>query len=195
MEKKLDLRIQKTHIALTDAFLSLLNQKRFDNITVAEICDSAMVRRATFYKHFGDKYEFFTYTIRKIKEDFRKKNCDNIQTQMPADPYVQILRNIMDFLDESGLRVRSVMESDAYPILMEILSEEIYRDVMECFREDERNGKVFPMSLELMAQAYTGTIFYVAKWWILHKDQMPKEEVVTQLTALMQKSYQFEFEK
>ena len=45
---------------------------------------------------------------------------------------------------------------------MEILSEEIYRDVMECFREDERNGKVFSMSLELMAQAYTGTIFYVA---------------------------------
>jgi hypothetical protein len=33
---------------------------------------------------------------------------------------------------------------------------------MECFREDERNGKVFSMFLELMAQAYTGTIFYVA---------------------------------
>ena len=45
---------------------------------------------------------------------------------------------------------------------MEILSEEIYRDVMECFREDERNGKVFSMFLELMAQAYTGTIFYIA---------------------------------
>ena len=44
---------------------------------------------------------------------------------------------------------------------MEILSEEIYRDVMECFWEDERNGKVFSMSLELMAQAYTGTIFCV----------------------------------
>lgn len=190
MEKKVDLRIQKTHMALTDAFLSLLNKKRFDNITVGEICDSAMVRRATFYKHFGDKYEFFTYTIRKIKEEFRKKNDDGSQAKIPADPYVQILRNIMDFLDESGLRVRSVMESDASPILMEILSEEIYRDVMECFREDERNGKVFPMSLELMAQAYTGTIFYVAKWWILHKDQMPKEEVVEQLGAVLRKSCQ-----
>lgn len=190
MEKKVDLRIQKTYMALTDAFLSLLNKKRFDNITVGEICDSAMVRRATFYKHFGDKYEFFTYTIRKIKEEFRKKNGDGSQAQIPADPYVQILRNIMDFLDESGLRVRSVMESDASPILMEILSEEIYRDVMECFREDERNGKVFPMSLELMAQAYTGTIFYVAKWWILHKDQMPKEEVVEQVGAVLRKSCQ-----
>ena len=190
MEKKVDLRIQKTYMALTDAFLSLLNKKRFDNLTVGEICDSAMVRRATFYKHFGDKYEFFTYTIRKIKEEFRKKNGDGSQAQIPADPYVQILRNIMDFLDESGLRVRSVMESDASPILMEILSEEIYRDVMECFREDERNGKMFSMSLELMAQAYTGTIFYVAKWWILHKDQMPKGEVVEQVGAVLRKSCQ-----
>ena len=190
MEKKLDLRIQKTYMALTDAFLGLLCEKSFDSITVGEICDCAMVRRATFYKHFGDKYEFFTYTIRQVKENFRKKNANNILNQMPADPYVQILRNILDFLDECGLRVRSVMESDAYPILMEILSEEIYQDVMERFREDERNGKVFPMSLELMAQAYTGTIFYVAKWWILHKDQMSKEEVVTQLSTLMQKIHQ-----
>ena len=63
-----------------------------------------------------------------------------------------------------SVHAEDVLQHDIlkYPILMEILSEEIYRDVMECFREDERNGKVFSMSLELMAQAYTGTIFYVA---------------------------------
>ena len=59
MEKPLDLRIQKTYQSLIGAFLQLLKEKPFETITVHEICDMAMVRRATFYKHFGDKYEFF----------------------------------------------------------------------------------------------------------------------------------------
>ena len=26
-----------------------------------ELCDEAMIRRATFYKHFADKYDFFFF--------------------------------------------------------------------------------------------------------------------------------------
>ena len=57
MEKNTDLRIQKTYLALQNAFVALLEEKRFEELTVNELCDRAMIRRTTFYKHFGDKYE------------------------------------------------------------------------------------------------------------------------------------------
>ena len=47
-----DLRIQKTYAALTRAFTDLLKVKSFEQITVRELCDAAMVRTATFYNHF-----------------------------------------------------------------------------------------------------------------------------------------------
>ena len=53
-----DLRIEKTRKALKRAFLELLEKESFENITVAELCDLAEVRRATFYTHFPDKYSF-----------------------------------------------------------------------------------------------------------------------------------------
>ena len=59
---KQDLRITKTYRALTEAFFELLSQKKFEDITVNEICNRAVVRRATFYKHFGDKFEFFVFS-------------------------------------------------------------------------------------------------------------------------------------
>ena len=62
MEKKLDLRIQKTYQALHNAFTILLEEKNFEEITVNELCDAAMIRRTTFYKHFADKYEYFQFT-------------------------------------------------------------------------------------------------------------------------------------
>lgn len=63
MEEKTDLRIRKTYKALCDAFVTILEKKRFDDLTVNELCDEAMIRRATFYKHFADKYDFFFFFL------------------------------------------------------------------------------------------------------------------------------------
>lgn len=62
--ENLDLRVQKTYLALIDAFENLLKEKEFEKISVTELCDTAMVRRPTFYSHFLDKYEFFTFFIK-----------------------------------------------------------------------------------------------------------------------------------
>ena len=63
MEEKTDLRIRKPYKALCDAFVTILEKKRFDDLTVNELCDEAMIRRATFYKHFADQYDFFSFFI------------------------------------------------------------------------------------------------------------------------------------
>ena len=129
-EKPLDLRIQKTHKALIQSFLKLLEEKRFENITVNEICDLAMVRRATFYKHFGDKYEFFTFMIQYIQEEFFNNTAPAESPEPSIEPYITIVKNTLDFLDENDALVHSVMESGVFPILLNIISEQIVREFL-----------------------------------------------------------------
>lgn len=62
----MDLRIVKTYTALTVALESLLLEKPLQEITVSEICEKAMIRRATFYKHFGDKNELFAFILKEM---------------------------------------------------------------------------------------------------------------------------------
>lgn len=57
----MDLRIKKTYRALFDAFTELLEEHRFEDLTVAMLCDRAMIRRTTFYKHFRDKNDYFAF--------------------------------------------------------------------------------------------------------------------------------------
>lgn len=75
MEEKTDLRIRKTYKALCDAFVTILEKKRFDDLTVNELCDEATIRRATFYKHFADKHDFFSFLSAKsrISSSHRQK--------------------------------------------------------------------------------------------------------------------------
>ena len=42
MEKKIDLRLQKTYQSLNLAFTELLDEKRFEELTVGELCAAAV---------------------------------------------------------------------------------------------------------------------------------------------------------
>ena len=50
-----DLRVRRTKKMLIDALGNLLEKHTYTSISVNMICDTAMVHRTTFYKHFYDK--------------------------------------------------------------------------------------------------------------------------------------------
>lgn len=59
--RKMDLRVKRTYEQLTASLIELLAVKSFEDLSVSEICEHADVHRATFYKHFNDKYEFLNF--------------------------------------------------------------------------------------------------------------------------------------
>jgi AcrR family transcriptional regulator len=61
---RIDPRVTRTRKLLLDAFLSLMGEKGFDDITVQDIAARATVNRATFYAHFVDKYALVDELIR-----------------------------------------------------------------------------------------------------------------------------------
>lgn len=55
MAKINDLRVLRTRKMITQAFFSLLRNKKFEKISIQEIADAAMINRATFYAHYANK--------------------------------------------------------------------------------------------------------------------------------------------
>ncbi|HEY3228933.1 MAG TPA: TetR/AcrR family transcriptional regulator [Roseiflexaceae bacterium] len=62
---RIDPRVKRTRKLLLDAFLSVMAEKSFDDITVQDIAARATVNRATFYAHFVDKYALVDELIRE----------------------------------------------------------------------------------------------------------------------------------
>ena len=65
-EEQADLRVRRTHKLLWEALMAELSQRSFEQITVKEICERAMVHRTTFYKHYEDKYALLEQGIRQM---------------------------------------------------------------------------------------------------------------------------------
>ena len=185
----MDLRIKKTYMALTSTFFELLEEKRFEDITVNELCDRAMVRRATFYKHFGDKYEFFTFIIREIQGEFDKEITGSLDTDMPIDFYITIVHRVIIFLTERERLIQSVLKSECFPSLLRILSEQVEFDILQKLKENAEKGYRLIADPEVMARFFTGAILETLQWWLTHKKSISLESVERQIVDMMKAVY------
>ena len=185
MEKKIDLRILKTYKALTTTFLQLLEKKRFEDITVNELCNLAMVRRATFYKHFADKYEFFIFVIRETQQQFYKENTITFGDERSKAFYLNLLRRTISFISENEKLIQSILQSNMTSSLLDILSEQISLDLKLKFKEDERNGALLIAHPEVLAHFFTGALMQTIRWWITQEHRISEEELIDQLLKIL----------
>ena len=70
MENKLDLRVIKTRNNIKNTFIQLLNEKDFEQITVQNILEKALINRSTFYKHYADKFDLAKTISEEIMADY-----------------------------------------------------------------------------------------------------------------------------
>ena len=69
MENKQDLRVIKTKNNIKSSFIQLLREKDFNEITVQDILDKALINRKTFYNHYQDKYDLAEQLIHEFFDE------------------------------------------------------------------------------------------------------------------------------
>ena len=71
MSGKEDLRIIKTRRNIESTFISLLENFSFEQITVKQILEDALISKGTFYAHYQDKYDLAEKMVSAALEEFR----------------------------------------------------------------------------------------------------------------------------
>lgn len=177
-----DLRVQKTYTALMGAFERLLAEKRFDELTVAELCDAAQVRRATFYKHFSDKYDFFSFYVSELQgrfEDTHPRGEENAH-----EYFMSRITYLVDFLEEHRDIVASVRRSSLMPVMLDILAKRVEEGCEPVFSQlrGTANGEADP---RLVATVFSEALVGTVKWWYLEGESMPREEFLHQASDIL----------
>ena len=101
----------RTDRAIQSALLSLLGKKPFEKITVQDILDETPVSRATFYKHFHDKYEI----VEKIQDEILHTHTElrNSLSQSTPDQFPALIERF-------SLRYREISQ-----LLMKVQTERV----------------------------------------------------------------------
>ena len=176
----MDLRIKKTYRALFDAFTELLEEYRFEDLTVAMLCDRAMIRRTTFYKHFRDKNDYFAFYIDELMSGLPQKQPDEAGAVSAED--VRALRHaILDDAMDLILAHERLMDN----ILASRIARSIRERVMNVLAEDA----LAPVSLETTSEFIAGGIIRLfTNWWESGHDLERRPEMADVVDALFERT-------
>lgn len=103
----------RTRKWITDALISLMEQKDFADISITEIVEKADVSRQSFYRHFSTKEEvfdeyFYENIIKKFKDTYNPK---------PDDTVYKVLEFYFAFWYENT-DVMNLVQKANYPLQM-----------------------------------------------------------------------------
>lgn len=158
MEKKIDLRVEKTYLALYNAFTFLLEEKRFEDITLNELCDRAMIRRTTFYKHFADKYEYLSFYMKETSASLRDQLPPDIINDNSLDYILYMCRELLRFIEKHKKMVKNIMSSNMFPVLINCLAEQISLDMLHALKKMPVSQNMNNIQMEDIAAFYAGGI-------------------------------------
>lgn len=177
----MDLRIYKTYTALSSAFLDLMKEKNFEEITVGELCQRAMVRRATFYKHFADKVEFFAFVMRNEKEKFNERT----RLLSPDQPIEVFTDSFIDYIflftAENRKAISHIIASSLYAMLSDIIVENMTVDFMEVLSREEKDGRKFVASPKILSTMLTSAMIFTLVDWFNNPCGLDEQAIKTEM--------------
>src|SRR6185295_2039804 len=94
--KDQDLRVVRTRKMLRDAMIALVIQKGFPSITVNDIVQLAMVNRATFYRHYQDKYDLVESYLDELYAELNAAPLPALGPEEPNPHLVKLFEHIRD---------------------------------------------------------------------------------------------------
>lgn len=171
----MDLRVQKTYAALFRAFQELLEEKSFEEITVKELCDRAVIRTATFYKHFTDKYDFFSFMVRELRQSFHTKIQED--SSSTAEEYcLAVIRNSIDFASQHRELLRAADADSIMNLIVDSTSNCMSDELVERLRRYQAQGGSLPADPGMTADLLVGAVGRVVRNWLKSgKPESPEE--------------------
>lgn len=184
-----DRRVQRTDRLLKEAFERLLSQKRFEEMTVQEICDEAVIRRTTFYQHFQDKNAFLKWFIREKQMEF----CDDGAAEIPPDQFgehfARLAGSVLKYMNANESLVRLLLDSDLRDSqTLELLTRGFVDDISK--RLDMVPGMreyLCGTPIPLVAEFYVSGMLSALRWWFTNNRPCTEEELVQYLRWMVER--------
>lgn len=176
-----DLRIVRTRKMLREAMITLAIQKGFNSVTVNDIVELAMVNRATFYRHYQDKY------------DLVESYLDELYTELNAAPAPASgepnprLVKLFEHIRDNAPFYRAMLGPRGYSGFGERirrLTEATLRTRREA--AEERSWLPPPMVLSYLSHASYGALV----WWLEEGTSHSPEEMARWLHQLTLAAFQ-----
>ena len=156
-----DRRVRKTRRQLRECLITLLKEKKVQDITVRELTDMADLNRGTFYLHYKDVFDLLEKTEAELQEDFNQLVCKHDAVDLKQRPSVifnEIYSLVYDNADLIEILLGENGDLNFVNRLKQLIREKCPKDWMEVFRSG--NAAAFDAFFSFIVSGCIGLVQY-----------------------------------
>ncbi len=162
--ESIDVRVIRTYSQLINGLIVLLKEKSFDEVSVIEICEASGVHRATFYKHFNDKFEFLNFCFDSMLNTISFDSLEiGSSPEIIKSNIMHFVSCILEFIDDNRpLFTSACIENPSIAFLSS------FDNAINAFCTNKLNSVLTAPShrIEISSVYYSGAFVGVVKWYI-----------------------------
>ena len=181
----MDMRVKKTLKSLIESFEKLLNNNRYEDVTVSMLCENAMIRRTTFYKHFDDKDSFFKFYMTQKRAELEEICGANTGALDVVAYHVYMLDSLMTFLTDNVALVNNLIKSSQSSTLLDSLAEFMTSSVMATLKSKQKGGASSNVNSEYIGACVSGATIQTVKHWWANGHKSKDRSKVVQANAML----------
>lgn len=174
----MDRRQQKTRRAIFAAFSTLLQKKRFDQITVQEIIDEANIGRSTFYAHFETRDHLLKAMCTDIFEHVSNRP---LPEETEGENNLELkLGHILFHLREQRDDLKGILTGGGAEVFLRFFGEylsALFESCKEAFSPE--------IPQDFLLSHLTGSFCEAVRWWMARGAEPEPEQVAAYFMALV----------
>ena len=162
--KNTDVRVERTYRQLFNGLLSLLAENSFEDLSVSKICEESGVHRATFYKHFNDKYEFLDLCIvNKLMEISFEEMETNPTPENIRNNVMNCIKEVLLFIDKNKPIISAAFLDNHSSSFRNSFYDAVVQFCMDKFTDILKQDED---KMLLFSNFYAGAFVGAVKWYV-----------------------------
>jgi len=159
-QEKQDRRSRRTRQLVTEAMAELLQEKRYEDITVRDILDRAGIGSSTFYAHYFDKEDVQTSLIKQLFEQLLQQLLRR-SGRREVVPSLELFRHVQQNVPQFQALIGSRSGEALWKVVETTMSQMIEEEL-----PSTSGSKCFVPS-PIVAHYLAGTFLTLLKWWLI----------------------------
>lgn len=179
---------KRTRSLINHGFIELMQEKNFNDITVFDVCEKAMITRATFYKYYEDKYHLAFCVLDECNNALFEKAGKKDPQKTSRQIYRDAVRIFIDFVNTNRLKFEKFFKVGCDEKLRAVLLQKISKNTEELFSGDDLKINV-NIPADLISHFVIGGFAEILMYIFETNKHFDTEEVVKWVEELAKKFF------
>ena len=174
--EKQDRRTRRTRQLLRGAFVALLKEKRYEDVSVQDIIERADVARSTFYVHYVDKEDLLVGRWGVFASNLGV-HADGLKHEESDGHSILSTLGWFSHIEAQGDLLKIIAKDPAMDLAMKTLHGILLEDMQMRIQNHLPENENAPIPPSLAVEYLAGSLMTLLKWWVKQGMSYPPERM------------------